>query len=104
MECTSKELKCDATLIFEEKIFFCEICQNFSLAHPGKLLKNQLVRQKINLFSDEWTSVKVFTAQLYPLNYFSVQPYLALCNDSKIHRKFPDGYVWHPPSPQGLIH
>ena len=36
--------------------------QNFSLAHPGKLLKNQLVRQKINLFSDERMSVKVFIA------------------------------------------
>ena len=34
---------------------------NFSLAHLGKLLKNQLVRQKINLFSNERTSVKVFT-------------------------------------------
>ena len=54
--------KWDSTLI-KKRHFFCVLrCQKFSVAHPGKLLKNQLVCQKINLVSDERTSVKVFTA------------------------------------------
>ena len=55
----------DVILLFFFKIKFFYIIDRdiFSLAYLGKLLKNQLVCQKINLFSDERTSVKVFTGQ-----------------------------------------
>ena len=38
------------------------ITWQFLTCPSGQVAENQLVRQKINLFSDEWTSVKVFTA------------------------------------------
>ena len=50
------------------KLIFCVIHhQNFSLAHLGKLLKNQLVCQEMTLVSDEQMSVKVFTAMYFDL-------------------------------------
>ena len=52
-------------LFFKIKLFYIIYHDIFSLAHLGKLLKNQLVCQKINLFSDEQTSVKVFTVLLH---------------------------------------